>query len=205
MCPLKTIIFDMGNVLTFFSHEKMCRQIAQLCGCSTESLRQELIDSGLQWEFERGRIDEHQLKTRLEARYGCRLDLSELCRATADIFTLNSTIVPVLDELKRRGLRLVLLSNTCVTHVRFIQQEFDVLNRFDHLVLSFEVGAVKPEPAIYQAAIQAAECEPHEALYTDDISEYVEAGRSHGLNAVVFTTTEAFVNDLKSYDLNLEV
>ncbi len=200
---LRTIIFDMGNVLAFFSHEKMCRQIAELCGCDEITLQKELIESGLQWEFERGRIDEHELKVRLERKFNCRLDLSRLCHATADIFELNESILPVLDELKRREFRLVVLSNTCTTHVRFIRETFDVLGRFDELVLSYEVGAVKPEPAIFQAAMQAAQCEPHEALYADDITAYVEAGRSHGLNAVVFTTTEAFVRDLKSYGLHL--
>jgi len=200
---LKTIIFDMGNVLTFFSHEKMCRQIGELCGCDALTMQDALMESGLQWEFERGRIDEFGLKERLEARFGCPLEINALCRATADIFQLNPSIVPVLDELKRRGLRLVLLSNTCVTHVRWIEEHFDVLNRFDQKVLSYEVGAVKPELAIYEAAIQAAQCEPSQALYTDDILPYVNAGRACGLNAVLFTDTETFLNDLTGFGLNL--
>ena len=54
-----------------------------------------------------------------------------------------------------------------------------------------EDGAIKPEPAIFEAALAAVRCRPAEAFYTDDIAAYVEAGRSHGLDAEVFTTATA--------------
>ncbi|SFI44297.1 HAD family hydrolase [Planctomicrobium piriforme] len=202
--PLKTIVFDMGNVLVFFSHDRMCRQIGKLCGCSGDEMRVQLLESGLQWEFERGLIDEKILHMRLEEIFNCRIDLAALCRATADIFTLNDTIVPVLDELKHRGLRLVLLSNTCRTHVQFIREHWDFLDRFDQLVVSYEVGAIKPEDAMYRAALNAIECRPEEALYTDDIAPYVAKGRSFGLNAAVFTTTEKFLADLRDYGIEID-
>ncbi len=203
MSPIQTVIFDMGNVLAFFSHEKMCQQVGELCGCDARTMQRVLIESGLQWEFERGRIDEAGLKLRLEQQFGCQLDLDALCLATAEIFEPNLSIIPVLDELKRQGMRLVVLSNTCVTHVRYIQERYQILDRFDELVLSCDVGAVKPEPEIYQAAIQAARCAPEQAIYTDDIPVYVEAGRSHGLNAVLFTTTLGFAQDLSRFGLDV--
>ena len=53
--------------------------------------------------------------------------------------------------------------------------------------LSCGVGAIKPEPAIFQAALNQIGCRPAECFYTDDIAQYVEAGRQHGLSAEVFT------------------
>src|SRR5690606_26982134 len=108
-------------------------------------------------------------------------------RAGSDIFQLNAPIVPVLAALKTRGNRLVLLSNTSTAHFEFIPRNFDVLKPFDEFIVSFRVGAIKPEPAIFEAALAAIECEPHECFYTDDIPQYVDAGRGHGLDAEVFT------------------
>ena len=55
---IRTVLFDMGNVLMPFSHYRMCAQIAVLSGVSTRRTWSLLIDSGLQWKFERGELSE---------------------------------------------------------------------------------------------------------------------------------------------------
>lgn len=201
--PIKTILFDMGNVLVFFSHQRMCQQIGTLCGASHEDVRRQVFDSQLQWDFERGRISEQQFHRELELIFGRAIELDELRHATADIFDLNESILPVLDRLKERGLRLVLMSNTCITHYDWVQARFDVLDRFDDLVLSYEVGAIKPEEAIYEAALERIGCRPDECFYTDDIAAYVQRGQAFGLRAEVFTGTDALIGQLQEHGISL--
>lgn len=196
---LRTFLFDMGNVLVHFSHERMCRQIAEVCGVSTDVVRKSLLSEGLQWDFERGRMSEEDF-----LKLCCRdfqatktPSLEEFVHAASDIFTLNASLMPVLNALKRQGHRLVLISNTSVSHFEFVKRTFDVLAKFDDFVLSFEVGALKPDREIYIAAAQKIGCLPEECLYTDDIQAYMEAGRDFGFQAEVFTTTEKFVDDLR--------
>ena len=62
---------------------------------------------------------------------------------------------------------------------------------------------MKPSPKIYQAALQAIECEPAECLYTDDIADYVDAGKSHGLQGVVFESAEQFVREIESHGVKV--
>lgn len=187
---LRTILFDLGNVLVHFSHEQMCRQIGELAGREPDDVRRQLFDSGLLRELECGRLTEDEFRDRLEAALRTRMPLPELRQAASDIFTLNAPLRPMLDDLKRRGLRLVLLSNTSRTHFDWVRANFDVMQPFDELVLSFEVGAVKPEEAIFRRALEAIRCRPEECLYTDDIAAYVERGREFGLRGEVFTTAE---------------
>ena len=117
-------------------------------------------------------------------------------RAVSNIFRPNESIVPVLDQLKAAGLRLVLLSNTNVAHISFIKKRFDVLTRFDDCVLSYQVGAMKPDPPIYEVALQAIQCDPRECFYTDDIVENVERARGFGLQAEVFIDTQTLITHL---------
>lgn len=195
---IRTCLFDMGNVLVFFSHERMCQQLGQLCDRSTADIRQLLIDSGIQWDYERGRLTIEQFHEWFQSQTECSVTLPDLARAGADIFWLNEPIVPVLDQLKRQGIRLVLLSNTCQTHFEWVRDQFDVLQRFDSCVTSCAVGAMKPEPKIYEAALQQIGCSPDECFYTDDIPEYVAAGREHGLQAEVFVGVPTLVQQLQS-------
>jgi len=185
---IRTLIFDMGNVLVRFSHERMCEQIGALCARTGPEIKACLIDTGLQWEFERGRCDERQFHQRLEAATDRQIPIDELRHAASDIFEPNEEVVAIVRRLKQAGHRLVLLSNTSIAHYEFIRGRWDMLDPFDDLVLSYEVGAIKPEPAIFEAVLKAVRCPPHEAFYTDDIPAYVEAGRRHGIDAEVFTT-----------------
>lgn len=190
---IDAVLFDMGNVLVFFSHAVMCEQIASVCGCTVEDVRQVLFDSQWQHEFERGEISAEEFHHRWEKRLGHTIDGESLLRAACDIFVPNWEIIPVLRALKRQGKRLVLLSNTCVAHLEFVQRQSDILEEFDAMVLSYEVGCMKPDAAIYQAAIEKAGCPAARCFYTDDIGENIVAGRTHGLQAEIYTS----VNELR--------
>ena len=159
---IRTVLFDMGNVLVHFCHDRMCAQIGALCGHSGPEIRELLIDSGLHWEFERGHVSEEEFRDRLSAATGAELDLDEVRHAGSDIFTLNEPMIAVLDSLKACKYRLVLLSNTSISHFEHVSRNFDLLSKFDECVTSYGVGAIKPEPAIYQAAKRAIGCTPEE-------------------------------------------
>ncbi len=203
--PIRTCLFDMGNVLVHFSHERMCAQIGALCNHDGPSVREKLFGTGLQHDFERGRITEAEMHQRMQIAVGREMDFGALVRASSDIFTLNESIVPVLDALKARGHRLVLLSNTSISHLNWVRQQYDVLERFDHLVTSYEAGAIKPEPPIFEAALAAAQCEPHECFYTDDIIEYIQTARTYGIDAEVFTDTQALIGHLHARGIEIDL
>ncbi len=187
----------MGNVLVHFSHEKMCRNIAAVCGWTDVRTKTFLMDEGRQWKLERGEISEEQFHAEFCEAAGKTLNFDDLRHAAADIFWLNESIVPVLHQLKSAGMRLVLLSNTSVTHLRFIERNFTVLELMDHRVTSFEVGALKPEDHIYEVALSKAACDPEECFYTDDIEAYIRKAESFGIHARLYTTTEFLLRELR--------
>lgn len=198
---IETCLFDLGDVLIRFSHDRMCRQIGEVCGRTGNETRRLLIESGLQADFERGRIDTDGFHVRWQEVTGRDVDRDALCRASGDIFTPQPGIEPVIEALRASGRRMVLLSNTCDTHVAWVRDRFPVYRQFDEYVLSYEVGSLKPEPAIYEAALEVIDCDPAECLYVDDRPENVEAGAAFGLDAVRFTTVEALRADLAARGL----
>lgn len=198
---IKTCFFDMGNVLVHFSHDQMCRNIAALCDRPVAEVRTRLLEEGRQWGLERGEVSEEQFCQDLSDWCGRTLDIDALRFAAASIFHLNESIVPVLHELRQAGLRLVLLSNTSITHLRYIEQTFDVLQLMDDRVTSFEVGALKPDDAIFHAALGKAHCQPHECFYTDDIAAYIEKAATLGIHARVYTTTNTLRQALQELNV----
>lgn len=200
---LKAFIFDLGNVLLLFSHDRMFAQVAALCGQAPETVRQSFLQDELGTRFERGAVTEDELQRELERRLGARFEREALERAIADIFTPNVEMLRLVDQLRHRGYRLVLLSNTNAIHVRWIRSEYDVLSKFDACVLSHELGALKPEPAMYAAAIACSGFTPAECFYTDDIGTYVAGGRKSGLHAEVFTGAGEFREHVRRFGVEL--
>jgi HAD superfamily hydrolase (TIGR01509 family) len=182
-------LIDMGNVLVFFSHAVMCEQIAKVCDCSNDDVRRLLFDSKWQHEIERGEISDVEFHRRWEQHLGHAIDAQALLRAACDIFVPNWEMMPVLAALKQQGKRLVLLSNTCFSHLEFVRNQSNILQEFDALALSCEVGSMKPDPELYLAAIKLAGCDASRCFYTDDIAENIAAGRALGLHAELYTTT----------------
>lgn len=187
---LKACLFDLGNVLVFFSHDKMCRQIGQLVGKSESEVRAILLGTPLQLDFESGRKTATEVHRELDRFFGSETELDDFERAASDIFELNEPMVPLLDELKSNGIRLVLLSNTCSSHFEFVRDNFDLLNRFDDFTTSYQAGATKPFDRIYEDALSRIQCEPGECFYTDDIPDYIDAAKRFGIDAEVFTSAE---------------
>lgn len=196
--PIRTLLYDLGNVLVNFSHDRMFAQVGQLCGLPGPEVRQRVIASGWDRRFDQGRCSPAEFHAACCELVGHPLPEAALNRAVSDIFfDPTPAMMALLPQLKQLGVRLVLLSNTNLWHVAWIRQQWSVLNAFDHLVLSYEAQAVKPEPAIFQAALAAIDCPPENCFYTDDIAEYIAAGRAHGLQAEVFTTPAAHLAELR--------
>jgi putative hydrolase of the HAD superfamily len=57
---------------------------------------------------------------------------------------------------------------------------------------------MKPDPAIFRAAITRAGCRPEECFYTDDIAEYVAGARAQGIDAVQFQSAGQIQGELKA-------
>jgi putative hydrolase of the HAD superfamily len=92
---------------------------------------------------------------------------------------------PALDELRRRGLRLVCVSNWDYALPAVIER-CGLGGRLDAVVTSAGAGARKPDPAIFRIALELAGCEPAEALHVGDTAgEDVDGARAAGIPALL--------------------
>lgn len=192
----RTIFFDLGNVLIFFSHQKMCEQVAAYCDLDLNFVKTMLDQYGD--PHERGHINSQTLFDECSRLSQKKLNFEMLMNSLSDIFEPNDPVISIAHELKRKGHRLFLLSNTCDAHFNFALSQFPFLKSFDGYVLSYEVGARKPEKKIYEKALEIAGCRKDECFYTDDILPYVETARSLEIDAEQYKTPHDLVDHLTS-------
>lgn len=190
--------FDLGNVLVLFTVERMCRQMAEVAGTDPERVHQLVFHSGLQRQFELGQIGEAEFYDRFCQGLGRSVDRQALVAAACDIFTLNVTVVPVLAGLCQAGYRLGILSNTCPAHWEHCRRRFRLLEEmFSVHALSYWLGAMKPDAAIFRAAAELAHTAPEDIFYTDDVPGHVAGARAVGFDAVPYTDTPTLAAELR--------
>jgi putative hydrolase of the HAD superfamily len=93
--------------------------------------------------------------------------------------------VPAVEALRRRGLRLAVVSNWDSRLTRILE-EHGLRTRFDTVVISAEVGWRKPHPAIFRRTLEALGVAPGEVLHVgDSVGDDVEGARAAGVRPVL--------------------
>jgi putative hydrolase of the HAD superfamily len=202
------LIFDLGNVLAFFDYARACEFYGHRAGVSGPEFLQRLRDRGfntLVQAYEVGAISSDEFTKSVGKLAELDLCPEEFAAAWADIFWLNEPVADLVKSLKARGYTLVLGSNTNPIHATHFRRVFrEVLADFDQLVLSFEIGHIKPTAGFYRACAQAAGVEPGECVFIDDLAENVAGAREAGLQAVHFRHVEALLIDLEDHGVELD-
>jgi len=198
---IKTILFDLGNVIIPFDFKRAYSRLQPLCSYPATEIPARMRGSDLVRRFESGHIGAEKFVEEFSALLELRINYDEFCEMWSSIFLPEPLIAEsLLANLGARH-RLMLLSNTNPIHFHMIQETYPLLQHFDHCVLSYEVGSLKPDPKIFEDAIAHAGCAAAECFFIDDLAPNVEAARTHGIDAVQFESAAQLEGELQARGL----
>jgi len=202
---IKTIVFDFGNVIAFFDHERAVRQLLRHTDRTREQLFELMYHDDMAYRYERGEATTEELFAVGRDAGGLRCTQDEFVAAFCDIFWPNPPMADLVPRLKEQGYRLVLASNTNPAHyARFREQFREVLAHFDAIVVSHEAGARKPHPRFFEHAHRQSVCNKAECVFVDDLADNVEAARGFGWNAVQYTRFDDLIPDLRTMGVRID-
>lgn len=197
---LPALVFDFGNVVAFFDYARACGEFGRRVGLSGEAFLQRLRDRGLAGavaRFESGECPPEEFAGAVAAMGGLEIPFEEFAAAWSDIFWANEPLAGVIGGLKARGYTLILGSNTNALHAAQFRRQFaGTLAHFDRLVLSHEVGRMKPSPLFYGACAAAAGAPAASCVFIDDLPENVRGARDAGLTGVLYRDPPSLLADL---------
>ena len=100
-----------------------------------------------------------------------------------ELAVLHDDVVPFLESLRGLGVRTAFVSN-CSENARPLLDRLGLTTLVDELVLSCEVRAVKPDPAIFEVAVERLDVRAGESLFVDDQAAFCRAAEVSGIRAV---------------------
>ena len=191
---IRGIIFDFGNVICSFDVEIFLAKLHERSGLDVETLRDRIYGSRLHARYERGEVLEgvppgsrRPYRRGHSGRDTRGLVLRHLypprVHARADPDT--SWEVSALPALQHQ--RVALFA---------VIRKVPVFPLFDAVTLSFEVGALKPEPEIYLDALRKLSLPPETCVFIDDIGKYAEGAAVLGIRGIRYTGHPELLREL---------
>ncbi|MDD4909147.1 MAG: HAD family phosphatase [Candidatus Omnitrophica bacterium] len=194
----KAVFFDFGNVWLDFDHWRAVDKIARFSPLDKKEIFDVFFDSEYTEKFEEGRVSPRDFFNAIRPRLKLNLGIEQFNSIWNDIFFLTPDNLKVhsLAKLLKKDLFILLISNINILHFEFLKKQFDIFGVFDRIVLSYEVGARKPKPEIYDTALRLSNAGPEEVIYTDDRPDLIAEAGKMGIDCIRFEGARALEEKL---------
>lgn len=200
---IKNIIFDMGGVLVGLD-AKRCIDAFRTIGCEKIAFYvEEHRTEDLFLDTELGRITEDEFCDEVRRLTATDASNERIVWAWNELLTgIAEEKLNFLSQLKERGYRLFLLSNTNSMHWQRCRDAFfnsdgrRATDCFECIFLSYEMHLAKPDAKIFSEALSLAGLKPNETLFIDDSCDNCKAAASLGIETLHETTGRDFMTFL---------
>lgn len=183
-------IFDLGKVLVDFDYSIAARKIAARSAKSPQNLHAFLGGSPLLLQYETGTLSRQAFFDAIREVVGFQGSLAEFGEAFADIFSEIPAMIALNAELRQRGFKTYIFSNTNDLAIEHVRRNFPFFKEFDGYIYSYEVGAMKPEAKIYEAMEAMSGGFGSDLIYIDDRAENIAAGKGRGWRTILHESPE---------------
>jgi len=193
----RAVFFDLGGVIQRTEYQAPREHLAQRLATEYENLVRLVFQSETSRKASLGEISagEHWLSVTRKLNR----PESEAKILRDEFFAGDITDRNLLDFIRslRPRFKTGLISNAWGDLREWIiAEKFE--DAFDGMVISAEIGVMKPKPEIYLLALKQLGVSPAESIFVDDFIENVEGARAVGMSAIQFRDVDQAVSQLKA-------
>jgi HAD superfamily hydrolase (TIGR01509 family) len=206
---LRAVLFDAGNTLVFLDYDRLAEGIGGALGIPLSGDRLSAHAAEATHAMEHARTDQERAAAYLEALFiGAGVPPERLGEVRQALVTMHRKLhlwcaVPdqtgeALARLKGAGLLLGVVSNS-EGKVAQALEAAGLRDYFDVVVDSGQIGVEKPDPRIFEAALDQLRVDPGEALYVGDLYDVdVLGARAAGVEAVLLAAPGDTIRDCRT-------
>ena len=195
------IILDMGNVLLEWNKDKILQGVSD-----TKKdyliLDKTIFQSVLWLRLDLGTMTREELVLEVVSMIGSTYQkkVEEVIWNWPSYIDIYTEVFPVLSELKKKGHRIFVLSNTSKVFYDLLEEQLSPLKELlDGFVLSCDIKAIKPDLAMFKEILDKYQLDPTHCVFLDDIEDNTSAAEKLGIRAYQVKKRSDVVDILKSY------
>ena len=193
---IRAVFFDFGGVIVRTEYQAPRQHLAERLGMEYEDVDKIVFESPSSVRASIGEISDKEHWAEVTRRL--RRPASEMEAIREEFFAGDVVDREIVDFLRslRPHYHVGLISNAWPDLRDYITRlKFE--DAFDHMVISGEIGVMKPEARIYQIALEQAGVSPNEAVFVDDFIENIEGCEVLGMRGIHFRNPKQAIGELK--------
>lgn len=192
---IKAVFFDLGKVLLDFDKNVIVERFREKSGLTDHDIAI-AVDIYRVADLERGITPAREFFQHVVTALNLNITYDEFIILWSDIFTEIPEMIELSQKLKTKY-QTYIASNTDPIHFPYVIMKYEWMKKFTGFALSYELKARKPEKEFFERALSKFRLQPSECAYMDDIEENVAAARAVGINAILHTSPEQTITELK--------
>ena len=195
------IILDMGNVLLEWNKDKILQGVSD----TKEEyliLDKAIFQSGLWERLDLGTMTREELVLKVVFMIGrtYQKKVEEVIWNWSSYIAIYTEVFSVLSELKKKGHRIFVLSNTSKVFYDLLEEQLSPLkDLLDGFVLSRDIKAIKPDLVMFKEILDKYQLDPTNCVFLDDIEDNAIVAEKLGIKVYQVKKRSDVVEILKSY------
>lgn len=185
-------IFDLGNVIVDIDFNRVMGVWSDLSRVPLANLQNSFVMGEAFHRHERGQMTDEEFAATVCDEMGMALSFDQFAAGWQAVFVaLRPEVIAVMKQLREKGHRVVVLSNTNRLHTNFWPGEYpEIAEAADKIYLSQEMGTRKPEPDIYLKLLQEEGTPAELAIFFDDNADNIKGAQQLGIASILVTGKE---------------
>jgi putative hydrolase of the HAD superfamily len=199
MGKIKTVLFDLGNVIAHIEFDAFWRTVGFFTPQEIAPFKEGYRIWTLQYET--GHIPTSEYLDGLAKVFSRRFTNEQLEKAFTNI--IQEPVDGMMDIVQRvsREHQTALVSNTNEIHYKISLEKFGVLGVLHKHYLSHKMRVMKPAHGFYDAIIKDQKIDPSEMLLIDDLLVNVDGAQAAGMQAIKFENPAQLEGTLKTLNV----
>ncbi len=194
--PIEAIFWDMGGVIVRTEDSSRRRSWEERLGLSPGAL------AALVFEGEMGRraaVGQAQIEENWTwVLQQLKLPDSERTQLIEDFWAGDRVDYDLVARIREFGdtYHVGMITNAFPDVRRWLVDEWGIADAFEEIIVSAELGVVKPDPAIYHHALERLAVRAERSVFIDDFEENVAGAQAVGMHAIHFQSVQQALADL---------
>lgn len=192
---VKAVIFDLAGVVLLTVKGTFNSLLAERLGARLEDVVRVMSDPvNDQWDF--GEIGDDEFFEHLLTELKEPLEKKAiLAKFVIDDFYVDQELLTYIRELHKTYTTALLTNFPAHLH-DYMKTAWRVDGAFDHIIASCDVKLLKPDPRMYQAALERINLKPEETVFIDDREVNVKAAEALGIKGIIYVRKEQAIKEL---------
>ena len=199
MDKIKAVIFDVGNVILFYNNMLAARPMSKIIKKDPKKIFRILDHSRSKFTsvYEKGASRDKYWSIMAKQLGVSKIPGKKFDNLWSQIFSPNKKLISFSKDLKKKGYKIALLSNTGHIHVSKFEKKYKLWKVFPVRVYSCDIKKRKPGKEIYLFTLKKLKVKPEETIFIDNQIENVRAAKRLGMHSVLFKNNKQTIKSIK--------